>query len=117
MQFHGRPLGSMAALLVAALAAAGAAHAAPSAYKARCARYIEALASKPEGAYGAVVRLVNGAPIELDTIARDLEHLRSRRDCADFPLSGFVRLLYLADGARPAARGGARAARGDAAGV
>ncbi len=61
----------------------------------RVAAYIEQLPADAGGAYGAVARWASEAPIELDAIKRDLEHVKRRRDCADFKVAGMLRLLYL----------------------
>lgn len=61
----------------------------------RCSTYVASIRPDPQGVYGAVARWVRDEPIELADLERDLEHVNSRRDCADFVAAGMLRLLFL----------------------
>ena len=61
----------------------------------RAGYYLTRIPAHARGAYGAVARLALGREVKLGEILGDLDHINSRRDCADFKMAGFLRLLHL----------------------
>lgn len=69
--------------------------ASPATFDERARHYLEILPHDAPGGFGAVARMATGRPVGLEHMARDLNHVNTRRDCADFVMAGFIRLLYL----------------------
>jgi len=57
--------------------------------------FLSRIPANSMGAYGAVARMAKSREVKLSDILGDLDHVNSRRDCADFKAAGFLRMLYL----------------------
>jgi len=58
-------------------------------------QYLASLPEETYGGFGAVARLSTNRPVSISQLEHDLDRVNSRRDCADFKVAGFLRLLFL----------------------